>query len=763
MEVKDVFSASPKSVWEFLCENGQGLYIPAYQRQYSWDKSKIQRLIEDAWHGFSLLINQDDAITFLGAIIAIHDTQLLTVNPLVRGDVPSKVMTIIDGQQRLTTLVILDTILHEEISIQLGKLKDTDCGFSSWLKDESLKVKSRLNKTFEEDKDYGDDEYRYYPRMIRAYEDSWSRKKSTASYESPVGKYLHEYGKYLRLDSKKAFTLALPNNNNSSDKFNLLSIGRKHIMKMVRSLSKDNETSEFSNLESILSSKSLQQILLQAEVPDEVKEFLLDNKESNGAYLFRLVLFANFVLDRIAVTIVTAKNEDYAFDMFESLNTTGEPLTAFETFKPRVIYFEGIADYESSVSFGYLSEVEKYLEKFSSSNDKKQNETSKLVVNFALAETGAKVSKRLNDQRKFFKDSFDGLAEIEEQRCFVKHLADTSAFMLSCWPEAKTDRTNLSLSGVNIADSVFLCIEYLRQFNHSITISLMVRYFSSLRKENQENILESYNEFEAIVKAIAAFSTFWRASRRGTDGIDNVYRTLMDDGCPEVGLEPLARQKASTPPTSSLVKKALIFILESKGGINNKEDWCKIASTVPAYKNQPAVARFILLASSHDTVDDPSELGLLKAGKAGTLDLFNSKEWLDEQSQTVEHVAPQQKSSSWDDDLYENAELIHRLGNLTLLPGELNSSISNAPWAKKSLCYKVLAAKTETELQSLLLSAKTGGVDIPNRSEDLLAKSKFLPLVSSISLVNDWKVDLVNERSRRICSLAWDRIRPWLD
>src|SRR5471030_1894831 len=107
MQISDVFGAHPRSVWEYLCENGQGLYVPAYQRQYSWDKSKIARLFEDVCHGFTMLIDHDDSITFLGTIIAIHDTQYLTVNPLVKGDVPSRVMTIIDGQQRLTPLRLI--------------------------------------------------------------------------------------------------------------------------------------------------------------------------------------------------------------------------------------------------------------------------------------------------------------------------------------------------------------------------------------------------------------------------------------------------------------------------------------------------------------------------------------------------------------------------------------------------------------------------------------------------------------------------------
>ena len=47
-------------------------------------------------------------------------------------------------------------------------------------------------------------------------------------------------------------------------------------------------------------------------------------------------------MNRVQVVVVSASKEEYAFDMFESLNTTGEPLTAFETFRPRVIEIEGV-------------------------------------------------------------------------------------------------------------------------------------------------------------------------------------------------------------------------------------------------------------------------------------------------------------------------------------------------------------------------------------------------------------------------------------
>lgn len=176
MDIKDVFSAQPKSVWEYLCENGQGLYIPAYQRHYSWDKNKISRLIEDTCHGFSTLVEREDAITFIGTIIAIHDMNMTTVEPAVKGEVPAKVMTIIDGQQRLTTILLINTVLHEEIKIAASKLDRNDDA-QDWIHDESMKVVNRLGKTFEEDTNLGDDLFRYYSRMIRSYDDSWSRKQ----------------------------------------------------------------------------------------------------------------------------------------------------------------------------------------------------------------------------------------------------------------------------------------------------------------------------------------------------------------------------------------------------------------------------------------------------------------------------------------------------------------------------------------------------------------------------------------------------------
>lgn len=765
MEIKDVFGAQPKSVWEYLCENGQGLYVPAYQRQYSWDKPKISRLFEDACHGFTMLIDHTDSITFLGTIIAIHDTQYLTVNPLVKGDVPSRVMTIIDGQQRLTTLLLINTVLHEEIRMRLAKLKDTEEPAREWLKEECMKVLGRLAKTFEEDKDYGEDNYRYYPRMIRAYDDSWSRKKDKAEYKSPIGYYLHSYGQHGRGDAKKAFKFEPPEDVADNSKHKLLGDGRRTIQNLIKSVAKGDERDlELPSFERVLGSPKFQDILVKADFPQVVRDVLTADASDDFKDLFRLVLFANFVLDRVALTIVTAKNEDYAFDMFEALNTTGEPLTAFETFKPRVIHSEGLEGYEKSKSYEYMNAVEGYLEGFGKTDDK-QDATSRLIVSFALAERGEKLSKRLSDQRRFFKENFEKLADGAPKRDFVRHLAHSAIFVKYSWPDDKAANPQIHSADEAGIDEVILCLDLLRSFKHTITLGLLIRFYSEIRKADAENRPKSVDSFVNAVKAIAAFSVLWRASRRTTENIDTHYRKLMELGAEAIGMPPLARglNVGSEPPDAMLLRQALAAILTQDGKVGTKDEWVKAAARIPAYANQREITRFLLLAAGHDSADDKVSPGLTIAGKVGLLPLLDFKHWRDDVSQTVEHIAPQKRETGWLDELYEDPETIDRLGNLTLLPSAENSSLSNGSWARKRLLYKVLSADTSDELDPLLQQAADQGIEISESTTNLLANSRYLPMVkAAASVEGDWSLDLVDRRSTRIAELAWARIAPWL-
>lgn len=767
MQIEDVFGARSKSVFQYLCENGQGLYVPAYQRQYSWDRPKIERLIEDACHGFSRLILQDDAITFLGTIIAIHDETYSTIDPLVKADVPARVLTIIDGQQRLTTLLLIITVLHDLIRTQASKLKGAAEPEKQWLIKECLKISGLLSKTFEEDKDYGDGPFQFYPRLIRAYDDSWSREKDKAAYRSPIGRYLHLYGQHCRDSPDRNFKYELPVGDGDQSRHKKLADARRVVQSMLGSVaSGDIQKVELPSFEQMLESKSFQETLVKAEFPLDVQALIKGNGDREFKELLRVVLLANFILTRVALTTVTAKNEDYAFDMFESLNTTGEPLTAFETFKPRVINFEGLDKYEKTISHEHMAAIEGYLEGFIKT-DEKQEATSRLIVAFALAERGQKLSRRLSDQRRFFKDCFDRFSD-DAKRSFVRNLAHCALFIQYSWPDGQAKFPLIKSAEEAGTDEVVLCLDAMRAIKHSIVQGPLVRFYSETRKADAENRKTAIEEFISATKAIAAFSILWRASRRGTENIDMHYRNLMAQGCESVGMPSLCRVEPNgaelPPPNAGMLKAALRHVLKVEGKIETKDDWVKAAARMPAYKNQKDITRFILLAAAHDSSASKDEPGLTVAGKKDLLPMLDVKHWRDASSQTVEHIAPDTLSDGWDGKLYEDAEVIHRLGNLTLLPQPENSSLGNGSWARKRLVYKILSAETPDELDPLLAQAEGQGIVIGKNTAELLADSKHLPMVKAVSSVEgDWTLDLVERRSIRIAELAWGRIAPWLD
>lgn len=47
LNIEKSFLTENRSVLDFLNQSGQGLYIPLYQRDYSWDSDNIEQLLED--------------------------------------------------------------------------------------------------------------------------------------------------------------------------------------------------------------------------------------------------------------------------------------------------------------------------------------------------------------------------------------------------------------------------------------------------------------------------------------------------------------------------------------------------------------------------------------------------------------------------------------------------------------------------------------------------------------------------------------------
>ena len=93
--------ANETKVIDFLSSNKTQFIIPVYQRNYDWTKLQCEQLLDDI-----LEVGTNNAMNahFIGSIVYVHDDAYTTAQV--------KELTIIDGQQRLTTLTLIYLALN---------------------------------------------------------------------------------------------------------------------------------------------------------------------------------------------------------------------------------------------------------------------------------------------------------------------------------------------------------------------------------------------------------------------------------------------------------------------------------------------------------------------------------------------------------------------------------------------------------------------------------------------------------------------------
>lgn len=433
---------------------------------------------------------------------------------------------------------------------------------------------------------------------------------------------------------------------------------------------------------------------------------------------------------------------------------------------------EKIQDYQGSDAHRRMKTVQSYLDRFGV-GEKLQNATAELLVAFALAETGKKLSKRLPEQRVYMKDTFDRHKDSDDDRAaYLCHLSDTATFVGTTWEPGKDATRQLAGLPINaMTDTVKLCLEFLNDLNHTIAIAPLVRFYSeAVQTEEGEERDKRVAEFETAIKAVTAFTVFWRATRRGTGNIDSQYRAVMA-GDSLTGIGPLARtwgDPKTTEPEPTVDAQALKEELAARlsntdkkyGGIPNLASFLAAASTLPLYTISKPLTRFLLLAAYHDTTEDPANPGLIVPGKAGVASCLTSVGWLDDMHFTIEHIAPQQKTSGWDEGFYSEKEIVNRLGNLVLAPGAANSSLSSRPWTEKKVLYAALGAQTAEEAKTILSGS---GLTFAQSTEELAQMSRYLPHLRALGQRDaEWDPAFMDQRAQVLLRLVYARLKDWL-
>lgn len=766
--IDNAFTTENRSVFEHFQRPGVGFYIPLYQREYSWDTDNIEQLLEDIAKGVESVVDENEKeIRFLGTIISVPETDKKKVQPQDTKALPPIIEKIIDGQQRLSSIALISSLfayhlglLQQKIEKALGKLKFEN--------EEEIKGEIGLICSFWMDKlaeiysvDLKRGEPKRKPKIIRGNKDKWvMEERENSSYLSPVSEYLYQMIGFF--DGKNT----LPKFTSDTNAGKNLNEANKWIKKTI--FQSHNQSDGFPSALQILTKVNQEQIW-QYDRPDLqglIKDSEVDNANSLSSHLSSLVqllALCHYLLDRCCFTIIQPIDDDWAFDMFQSLNATGTPLTAIETFKPLVV--NTVEDIQKEVFKG--SEEDKYFTKIEEcfgnlkSAAQKSKLTNELLTSFRLPIEGKKLSSHFSTQRKWLEGLYSGpdLAGAADKKALIKFFGNYASFYHEVWNGNKgRDREIIQkIKKVPEADLVSMLVHYLIDANHKMAITFLGTFFSDVIEGTTK---DSVAEFVELVKLLAGFYTIWRSSSSNS-GLDDAYRAYFRGNAKE-GIEGknwLKDRSFDLPD----IRRHFIEILKEKE-IGTKDEWMKKSKSYLMSAKSSAVCRFALVVAAHDTCVDEDNPGLMKICKTGSAPHLNMNAWNSPDLKTLEHVAPRKGEDAWDPTLYVD-EKYDSIGNLTLLPQKVNTSAGNKTWVEKYLYYQHISENDLEKIQALSNKARSESIILNEETLELLQNSSYASHVKHIVQLGEdgrWDAELVDRRGERILSILWDRVSSWV-
>ncbi len=595
------------------------LIIPSYQRPYAWESEDIGEIFQTISNSQE---NYED-ICFFGSII-------LSKKSNGNGFGQEKYY-IIDGQQRLSSFLLILRIFLNQLDELLKKLQDSIENGTEQQIEKKLKLKNKRSKLL---------------NIIQTVD--LDRESSVIENEKSILNFIK--------------------NGRDSDKL------PKHLSKKIA--------------------------IIYNLSPIRHENDLFDSNYIE--YIDELLKFLDIILNKVKFCLIciTGKHsEDFAINLFNTLNTTGQPLTAFEVLKSELHTIEQdlskkINDIQSKIIKQYIFQRKKII-----------THTGKLLLYLPLyrgdfTENGYTLSdKKFKDQRGYLKEVLKN-KDVESAQSIVNDIEIIDDFYSKYW--LKPD----SFPQLFQEHDEQICFQFLSELKHDRVLPILIRFY----KENQKLLGK-------CVKTCTAFSVLWRAfCDGGTSGIDKAYKEIS-----------LKLKNYEIQELNTQLKILFFNKIESQNIQKIKSSWTQKLKTSTIYKNQK-LSKLLLFLAYNQRDFDPAQK-LLRSGKG--INILTLYHWKDQDYKTIEHIIPKSDRSI--------IGHTHTLGNLTLLPQVLNSSLGNKPFSDKLKQYKIF---TQTENKD---------------------KYPYLPIIAHIAHYNQFEKKEIESRSEVLAEFIWKTLaEDWL-
>ena len=779
------FKHDAASLLDFFSQSGRGFYVPYYQRNYSWDEENATKLIEDIFSSIKRTLTKADNSIFLGTVI-LHDER--NVQTGVHSDTPNlltKVAHVVDGQQRITSIAMLACVIDEQI-VQtvrdLNALAGSAAEFDT-LATELTDERPNIRRFFSVEITKTGAQPTLKPKIIRAGDmsanpvsDQWTLSGDINSfYRSNTSSFLSKF-----------IAGALIDEISTDERVGLvLGVFREKIREEI-------QVANARLARGLLSANNVVGGSLFSFMAYPPTSGNIDSLPPNAQAVYYggmlLLAVCSFLKNSCHLVVIECLDIGLAFDMFQSLNATGTPLTAFEVFKPQIVRAWD-ASYSTAIK-PQVDRIEKVFETESNSSNKEEL-TDKVIVSSALVFNGKERSRRFSEERDWLTDTLETSlsAGVPTQMSidFVTCIADQADYFLNFIKPRRSQKnsntfgliTHLVAMGLTPqqADRAALCVFYLKDAGHQFAHAVLSVFYSKLLRAQSTaaNRTTAAAEFVAVCEATAAFFTLYMGAQQGRFP-DSDYRALFQAAAGNISFaNGAANQIATFVKTAFRRALANQNIYDAANAVAARQIWVNLAKESSWYSRK-AVCRFALLASANDAAPDmaPGNEGLFTDGMPNSADLLNCRTWHSSSYEVIEHVATRDQPSPikftahFDASIYPgNYSIVDKLGNLTLLSGPVNSSIYSE-WPDKVFYYWNLTTpgSTATGPTGVALATALGIGNVPPALSTLVAASDYLPHLAPLAFRGQrgfhWDAAFVAKRSEHLCQRVFDKLDAWL-
>ena len=477
------YSSSGQSVQNLFSRTEEGFFVPLYQREYTWEEDNINQLFDDLVLGVRELSENASETTFLGTtILATLRDRKQTVKIGEERAQPTGVQTVIDGQQRISTLALISIQIIVKLRYLLKGLPN-EAPYTD-LHNAGNKFIERLIKLHTIQIGEGATPPQK-PKIIHSRDDLWTYDGDDSAYGSPVAHYI---ATYIRTGNAQAAFDAINSEKGTRVRGNVKLMGEWINAICDAHIARTKVHGQFPVGESITSARMQDYVLgfMDDAVKDPVEKAETNKQEKDyyAAATYQLLLLAYYLLRRCGVNCLEPTQEKWGFDMFQALNATGTPLTVMETFLPQVMQAESAAgnQWETTPSCEYMDEIQELFE-VTTTNEQKNRRTNELLGTVALSYEGLKLGNKFSEQRRWMTRVYgEQASSIDDKRKFIEKLARSAKFFYYAWymEEMTTPHKINGLNRHSNGEFASLLIRYLRDANSRLSAPILARFYGQL-------------------------------------------------------------------------------------------------------------------------------------------------------------------------------------------------------------------------------------------------------------------------------------------